>query len=103
MKPLAVADAAAPTWWWRQVFARWYRAPELLFGSRRYGPSVDIWAAGCVFAGEGGGSTSPGGGSTLHGGGHLTWGGAPHMGGSTSHGGGAPHRGGAAVSLRGFL
>ena len=34
-----------------QVFARWYRAPELLFGSNLYGPSVDIWAAGCCFAG----------------------------------------------------
>ena len=34
-----------------QVFARWYRAPELLFGSTLYGPSVDIWAAGCCFAG----------------------------------------------------
>ena len=36
---------------WPQVFARWYRAPELLFGSTAYGPSVDMWAAGCVFAG----------------------------------------------------
>lgn len=33
-----------------QVFARWYRAPELLFGSTCYGPGVDIWALGCVFA-----------------------------------------------------
>lgn len=33
-----------------QVFARWYRAPELLFGSRQYGPGVDVWAAGCIFA-----------------------------------------------------
>ena len=33
-----------------QVFARWYRAPELFFGSTCYGPGVDIWAAGCVFA-----------------------------------------------------
>ncbi|GAB2209506.1 hypothetical protein Droror1_Dr00026724 [Drosera rotundifolia] len=33
-----------------QVFARWYRAPELLFGSRQYGPGVDIWGAACVFA-----------------------------------------------------
>lgn len=33
-----------------QVFARWYRAPELLFGSKQYGPGVDIWAAGCIFA-----------------------------------------------------
>lgn len=33
-----------------QVFARWYRAPELLFGTKQYGPAVDIWGAGCVFA-----------------------------------------------------
>uniref|UniRef100_A0A1D1XSK4 Cyclin-dependent kinase D-1 n=1 Tax=Anthurium amnicola TaxID=1678845 RepID=A0A1D1XSK4_9ARAE len=33
-----------------QVFARWYRAPELLFGAKQYGPGVDVWAAGCIFA-----------------------------------------------------
>ena len=33
-----------------QVFARWYRAPELLFGAKQYGAAVDVWAAGCVFA-----------------------------------------------------
>ena len=33
-----------------QVFARWYRAPELLLGSKAYGPGVDVWAVGCVFA-----------------------------------------------------
>ncbi|KAL4457820.1 hypothetical protein ABPG75_012685 [Micractinium tetrahymenae] len=33
-----------------QVFARWYRPPELLYGSTCYGPGVDIWAAGCIFA-----------------------------------------------------
>ena len=27
-----------------------YRAPELLLGSREYGPAVDMWSAGCVFA-----------------------------------------------------
>ncbi|KAK8154763.1 putative cell division protein kinase [Phyllosticta citrichinensis] len=27
-----------------------YRAPELLFGNHRYGPSLDMWAAGCVVA-----------------------------------------------------
>lgn len=33
-----------------QVFARWYRAPELLYGSTCYGTGVDVWAAGCIFA-----------------------------------------------------
>jgi serine/threonine protein kinase len=33
-----------------EVVSRWYRAPELLFGQRRYGGEVDIWSAGCVFA-----------------------------------------------------
>eukprot|EP00245_Coleochaete_scutata_P005459 TRINITY_DN19028_c0_g1_i1.p1 TRINITY_DN19028_c0_g1~~TRINITY_DN19028_c0_g1_i1.p1 ORF type:complete len:474 (-),score=73.72 TRINITY_DN19028_c0_g1_i1:725-2107(-) len=33
-----------------QVFARWYRAPELLFGCKHYGSGVDVWAAGCIFA-----------------------------------------------------
>ncbi|CAJ1009317.1 putative Protein kinase domain/Protein tyrosine kinase [Leishmania naiffi] len=33
-----------------EVVSRWYRAPELLFGHRRYGYEVDVWAAGCVFA-----------------------------------------------------
>lgn len=27
-----------------------YRAPELLFGNTRYGPALDLWAAGCVVA-----------------------------------------------------
>ncbi|KAL0209409.1 hypothetical protein RCL1_007777 [Eukaryota sp. TZLM3-RCL] len=29
---------------------RWYRAPEVLFGSRTYDFGVDIWAVGCIFA-----------------------------------------------------
>jgi serine/threonine protein kinase len=33
-----------------QVSSRWYRAPEILFGATRYGPAVDLWAAGCVIA-----------------------------------------------------
>jgi serine/threonine protein kinase len=32
------------------VGTRWYRAPELLLGCRRYDGAVDVWAAGCVFA-----------------------------------------------------
>lgn len=33
-----------------QVATRWYRAPELLFASRRYTPAVDVWAVGTVLA-----------------------------------------------------
>ena len=33
-----------------QVVTRWYRAPELLFGARKYGTGVDIWAIGCILA-----------------------------------------------------
>ena len=32
------------------VATRWYRAPELLLGARRYGTGVDLWAAGCIIA-----------------------------------------------------
>ncbi|KAM9290702.1 cyclin-dependent kinase-like 1 isoform 1-T1 [Morus bassanus] len=32
------------------VATRWYRSPELLVGDTQYGPPVDVWAIGCVFA-----------------------------------------------------
>ncbi|EPR80059.1 Protein kinase [Spraguea lophii 42_110] len=32
------------------VATRWYRSPELLFGSNLYGFCVDIWSIGCIFA-----------------------------------------------------
>lgn len=32
------------------VVTRWYRAPELLYGSRMYGPGIDVWAVGCIVA-----------------------------------------------------
>eukprot|EP01013_Petalomonas_cantuscygni_P024328 TRINITY_DN45934_c0_g1_i1.p1 TRINITY_DN45934_c0_g1~~TRINITY_DN45934_c0_g1_i1.p1 ORF type:complete len:393 (+),score=80.59 TRINITY_DN45934_c0_g1_i1:130-1308(+) len=32
------------------VATRWYRAPELLMQHDGYGPAVDLWAAGCIFA-----------------------------------------------------
>jgi len=30
------------------VVTLWYRAPELLFGERCYGPGVDMWSIGCI-------------------------------------------------------
>lgn len=30
------------------VGTRWYRAPELLFGARQYGPAIDLWAVGII-------------------------------------------------------
>lgn len=33
-----------------QVVTRWYRAPELLYGTRSYGVGIDIWAVGCIIA-----------------------------------------------------
>lgn len=36
--------------WAEPGVARRYRAPELLFGARAYGPPVDVWAAGCIIA-----------------------------------------------------
>ncbi|KAI0480520.1 cmgc/cdk/pitslre protein kinase [Xylariaceae sp. FL0804] len=32
------------------VVTLWYRAPELLLGAASYGPAVDAWSVGCVFA-----------------------------------------------------
>lgn len=32
-----------------EVITLWYRAPEILLGSKLYGPAVDIWSIGCIF------------------------------------------------------
>lgn len=32
-----------------QVATRWYRAPELLFGARKYSFAIDMWAVGTIF------------------------------------------------------
>ena len=31
------------------VATRWYRAPEILLGSTKYGKAVDLWSLGCIF------------------------------------------------------
>ncbi|KAF8822492.1 putative cell-cycle-associated protein kinase, partial [Cardiosporidium cionae] len=33
-----------------KVVTLWYRSPELLYGAKKYGHSVDIWSVGCIFA-----------------------------------------------------
>ena len=32
------------------VATRWYRAPEILLGSRSYSYAVDVWSTGCILA-----------------------------------------------------
>ncbi|KAJ2800412.1 hypothetical protein H4R20_004074 [Coemansia guatemalensis] len=32
-----------------QVATLWYRAPELILGSKEYSASIDLWSAGCIF------------------------------------------------------
>ena len=34
----------------RFVTTLWYRAPEVLYGTRYYGRTIDLWAAGCILA-----------------------------------------------------
>lgn len=33
-----------------QVVTLWYRAPEVLLGSRHYSTAIDMWSVGCIFA-----------------------------------------------------
>ena len=32
------------------VATRWYRAPEIILLEKDYGPPIDMWAVGCIFA-----------------------------------------------------
>ena len=33
-----------------EVVTLWYRAPDILLGSKNYTTSVDIWSVGCIFS-----------------------------------------------------
>lgn len=33
-----------------QIVTLWYRAPEVLLGSRQYSTGVDMWSVGCIMA-----------------------------------------------------
>jgi len=32
-----------------RVTTRWYKAPEIIYGDKRYSFMVDIWCMGCLF------------------------------------------------------
>ncbi|KAH7572285.1 hypothetical protein ACOSP7_015359 [Xanthoceras sorbifolium] len=40
------ANGALTSW----VGTRWFKAPELLYGSITYGLEIDLWSLGCIFA-----------------------------------------------------
>ena len=33
-----------------EVVTLWYRAPEILLGTKTYSTAVDVWSLGCIFA-----------------------------------------------------
>jgi len=33
-----------------EVVTLWYRAPDILLGSKTYSTSIDVWSIGCIFA-----------------------------------------------------
>ena len=46
-------DQIINRWWPKyslEVGTRWYKAPEMLLGSKTYDNSIDVWAIGCIFA-----------------------------------------------------
>jgi len=46
---LSIQDSNDGRHYSHQVATRWYRAPELLYGSRSYDYGVDLWGIGCIF------------------------------------------------------
>lgn len=63
---LSVRPSVRPS---AQVVTLWYRPPDVLFGAKLYSTSIDMWSAGCIFAGS-----APGGAAGA-GGGCWCWGG----------------------------
>lgn len=47
---LASETAPGPLLFTSQVSSRWYRAPEILWGGVQYGPEIDVWGVGAIFA-----------------------------------------------------
>lgn len=49
-RPYSMAKRGQPIKYTNRVVTLWYRPPELLLGTRDYGPPIDVWGAGCVMA-----------------------------------------------------
>jgi serine/threonine protein kinase len=32
-----------------EVVTLWYRAPEVMLGTKIYSPAIDMWSLGCIF------------------------------------------------------
>ncbi len=49
-RAISINKSGQPNRYTNRVVTLWYRPPELLLGERNYGPSVDLWGAGCIMA-----------------------------------------------------
>ena len=49
-RAFSLERSGKPNRYTNRVVTLWYRPPELLLGERNYGPSVDMWGAGCIMA-----------------------------------------------------
>lgn len=47
---LARQFSSFPRDYTQMVVTLWYRAPELLLGTRRYSSAIDVWSVGCIMA-----------------------------------------------------
>ncbi|PWA03262.1 hypothetical protein BB558_000579 [Smittium angustum] len=47
---LARASSIPVSSYSHEVVTLWYRAPDILMGSRMYGEDIDMWSVGCIFA-----------------------------------------------------
>jgi len=47
-RSIAGVEASSSAMLTDYVATRWYRAPEILLGSTKYGAGVDMWAVGCI-------------------------------------------------------
>jgi serine/threonine protein kinase len=45
---LARQYSSFPRKYTQMVVTLWYRAPELLLGTREYSPAIDVWSVGCI-------------------------------------------------------